>query len=977
MLSKCVLVTSLCSLLLVMYGLLITITKIEENRCKLTYMYEYPQFVRIGFAENDQFPAYGLYAYSEGQLAQNARNMLFRGAPVIFIPGNAGSHKQARSLASVALRKGIDNGLRYHLDYFTVDLNEQYSGLYGGVLNYQVDFVRLCIQRVLSLYKSIPGGPTTVVLVGHSMGGKIAQAVATSPGMAPLINSIVAISSPMDVPVLSLDHYLQNFYNSVNTEWKQNRTVCSSPGKAARLKVEDDYCLAPEGGSRPLDHILLITVGGGIRDTMVHDSLTNSIFGDVHAMTYNVPNVWLSVDHQCAVWCLQFVLVMNRFLYSLLDINNKRVANKFIDDKEIRLKNALFYFKNIKFTESADKLVKNDVMYEDWIEDIRRNFQMTFETGLSRTRVQMIPLNFNPLYRYMKAEVVNLDTENWILGCAATEMGRDMRYCSTATPLYNYSSVLPPTENERQFAQINLHDIKVQNPSWTHLLLKFPKTNEAFKFTVDINNYDDRVLDVQMPKWYSFGQSQLLDDTALGASFYKLRVFGMDSSYQTLAINVDVRSCNVDNPFVVANISVPWTEGFTKYSYYYKKNHSVIYVYAPYDKPSGFNSTNDPVAIDLHLNPSCRYSLSYSQSLSVMMARVVQQFGQWIPAHCVAILLLAIKHQVSVTPDNEDFKCGKLHTALSRSTPFFIVTASRVFTKMVMMFKVLPQPEQYEFSILISVIIHGASLSLLLMSTAAAWAAIVFCGNFVHKILLKIVCLPIPALSSTIVSCIHKFPMVIGGILMSIALASCGSAALICACVVYFIILTKMYESYLEHFVLKTAQRIALKLFGINIRCRGDRKEKPPKTKDETTVPNPGNQSPEAAVQRQEYDNVHTGLIDINFHLPLFLLLIVISLLNFPSFLTWAKHYNLSPSLKPDASLIPSVIIIGSLSVLWQMNVPRNISGYKLLSGFLYIAAVVCIIYCQISLYRLNFIIALTFVVITIHQLVGLKMKNE
>lgn len=977
MLSKCVVVTSLGSLLLVMYGLLINITKIEENRCKLTYMYEYPQFVRINFAENDQYPAYGLYAYSEGQLAQNARNMLYRGAPVIFIPGNAGSYKQVRSLASVALRKGLDNGLRYHLDYFTVDLNEQFSGLYGGVLNYQVDFVSLCIHRVLSLYKSVPGGSPTVILVGHSMGGKIAQAVATSPGMAPLINSIVAISSPMDVPVLAMDHYLQNFYNSVNSQWKQNRTVCSSPGKAARLKVEDDYCLTPEKGSRPLDHILLVTVGGGIRDTMVHDSLTNSIFGDVHAMTYNVPNVWLSVDHQCAVWCLQFVLVMNRFLYSLLDVENKRVANKFLENKNMRHKNALFYFKNVKFMESSEKLVKNDVRFEDWIEDIRRNFQLTFETGRNRTRVQMIPLNSNPLYRYMKAEVINLDTENWIFGCSAIEMDINMRYCSTATPLYNFSSVLPPAENDRQFAEINLHDIKAQNPSWTHLLLKFPKTNEAFKFTVDINNLDDRVLDIQTPKWYSFSQSQLLDDTVLGASFYKLRILGMDNSYQTLAINIDVRSCNAELPFVVANISVPWTDGFTKYSYYYKKNHSVIYAYTPYDKPNGFNSTTNPVSIDLHLNPSCRYTLSYSQSLSVMMARVVQQFGQWIPAHCVAILLLAIKHQVSVTPDNENFKCGKLHTALSRSTPFFIVTASRVFTKMVLMFKVLPQPEQYDFSILISVIIHGASLSLLLISTAFAWAAIVFCGNFVHKILLKIVCLPIPALSSTVVSCIHKFPMVIGGILMSVALASCGSAALICACVVYFIILTKMYESYLEHFVLKTAQRIAQKLFGINIRCRGDRPEKPLKAKEETNDSASGNQSPEAAVQRQEYDNVHHGLIDINFHLPLFLLLILISLLNFPSFLTWAKHYNLSPSLKPDASLIPSVIIIGSLSVLWQMNVPRNISGYRLLSGFLYVAAVVCIIYCQISLYRLNFIIAITFAAITIHQLVGLRINNE
>lgn len=79
----------------------------------------------------------------------------------------------------------------------------------------------------------------------------------------------------------------------------------------------------------------------------------------------------------------------------------------------------------------------------------------------------------------------------------------------------------------------------------------------------------------------------------------------------------------------------------------------------------------------LFVQPTDLYSVcSYSQSLGVMMARIVQQFGQWMPAHCVAILLLALKHQVSVTPDNERFKCGKLHTALSRSTPFFIVTGN-------------------------------------------------------------------------------------------------------------------------------------------------------------------------------------------------------------------------------------------------------------------------------------------------------------
>lgn len=45
--------------------------------------------------------------------------MQFNGAPVIFVPGNSGSYKQARSFASVALRKGIEQNWLKHLDYFT------------------------------------------------------------------------------------------------------------------------------------------------------------------------------------------------------------------------------------------------------------------------------------------------------------------------------------------------------------------------------------------------------------------------------------------------------------------------------------------------------------------------------------------------------------------------------------------------------------------------------------------------------------------------------------------------------------------------------------------------------------------------------------------------------------------------------------------------------------------------------------------
>lgn len=82
---------------------------------------------KIHFRENEKFPRYNLYAYSEGHLTEAARNMKFNGAPILFVHGNSGSYKQARSFGSVALRKGIDNNWGQHLDYFAGKLVFQFN----------------------------------------------------------------------------------------------------------------------------------------------------------------------------------------------------------------------------------------------------------------------------------------------------------------------------------------------------------------------------------------------------------------------------------------------------------------------------------------------------------------------------------------------------------------------------------------------------------------------------------------------------------------------------------------------------------------------------------------------------------------------------------------------------------------------------------------------------------------------------------
>lgn len=165
-----------------------------------------------------------------------------------------------------------------------------------------------------------------------------------------------------------------------------------------------------------------------------------------------------------------------------------------------------------------------------------------------------------------------------------------------------------------------------------------------------------------------------------------------------------------------------------------------------------------------------------------------------------------------------------------------------------------------------------------------------------------------------------------------------------------------MYEDYLEEFVFKTAKIIAKKLFGrgqksknaVEVKEVSKKKEEPAtkplvdeakakdeeeekvlnkmldeameKQKEETLKKNK-----ELALARVEYDGVTEGLSAINFHLPIFLLLVIVALLSIPSIITWAKNYQYSAVLTPDPTLIPATIILIALGFLWQLQTPRNV----------------------------------------------------
>ena len=156
---------------------------VAANSCAMTYMWPNYLAVPVPHAARGTRPSYSLYLYREGRSEGGVDGV--RGLPVLFIPGNAGSGKQVRSLGAQAdtdlaeqagSATGAEAGAAPELDFWAVDFDEELSALSGGDLAAQARFVCKSIPFVLSKYGAAPPG---LIVVGHSMGGIVARLVAS------------------------------------------------------------------------------------------------------------------------------------------------------------------------------------------------------------------------------------------------------------------------------------------------------------------------------------------------------------------------------------------------------------------------------------------------------------------------------------------------------------------------------------------------------------------------------------------------------------------------------------------------------------------------------------------------------------------------------------------------------------------------------------------------------------------------------
>lgn len=236
------------------------------------------------------------------------------GVPALFIPGNAGSAKQVRSMAKEASKYYYQTlGGKNHarkpssrpLDFYSVDFNEEFTAFHGKSLWDQARYVNEAIAYIRSLYSDDRSTtrPTSILLIGHSMGGIVARTIFTLDNFQHgSVDTIVTVATPHAVPPVALDYEATHIYDIITSFWTRGHT-----GEGAALK-----------------NVTLISIMGGTLDTTVSGDAANihSIVPQSHGFTVftsNIPHAWVGCDHLSILWCNQVASAIGQTLVQVAD----------------------------------------------------------------------------------------------------------------------------------------------------------------------------------------------------------------------------------------------------------------------------------------------------------------------------------------------------------------------------------------------------------------------------------------------------------------------------------------------------------------------------------------------------------------------------------------------------------------------------------------------------------------------------------
>ncbi|XP_063174114.1 GPI inositol-deacylase [Candoia aspera] len=899
---------------LVLLGARDMLFQYEENRCSMTYMFDYPEYLKIKLPKkiSRRYPVYELYLYGEGIYAEENRNLILTGIPILFLPGNAGSYKQVRSLGSIALRKAEDIGFKYHFDVFSVNFNEELVALYGGSLQKQTRFVYECIKIILKLYKGHVFAPRSVAVVGHSMGGLVARALVTLKHFKPeLLNFLVTQATPHVAPVLPLDQYITDFYKAVNCNWIQ---------KAQEIR-----------------NLTTLSVAGGFRDYQVRSGLaflprSSSQNCALSVVTTAVPRVWVSTDHLSIVWCKELVLATVRTFFDLIDENTKQISENpkrrilVLNHHFLRNPGKIFEERPESLTELTGALIWIKIKTSKWsYTGYNESDGKYFIFSLSSHRKS---------YTHIYCQNSMLDTNSWIYGCANSTTSK----CLQAVDLTWKAELLPT---------VKIVTLKLQDyPSLTHIVLHIPVVNDN-KFTLDCEFFNEVSRTEQLPvtNLFTFGFSSsktILNSTGL-IHIVELQHFGQ--IYQAFKIFIESK-CQIlkERKPSVYRLHIPWSheDSLTLSQGPLTEISAKLHIAQPE------NDTTVPL-LKIYSSSDCQYEVTVKTSFLQVLGQVIRFHGGTLPMYIISNILLAYRRQLrSLMLTGQ---CSDFVPALTKAAKPYEVEPIAYMIKFLLglsWFKGIRNSE------LDSVTVNNqdvrfpfVSLTLFMFGTGIAYWGGVLLESSIRLLSSLHLVLTRPSGLPSHNSLITRLRFCVAVLMFFLSWTTCGALAIM---MTYF------------HYIFKVINfhsNLRSELSVLNV----SPKNTEPNSDDSKNETGKTYGSEDCLSEARNSSSTPTAtdsIIDsLKMHITVINLLTWIVLLSCPSLIYWLKNIRYHIRLDPDPCRAVAVILIIILGILMNTSTTKVKSSklLKIAVYFPFFFSVAAVVFAPVYLYQMPYFV--------------------
>ncbi|KAF2352129.1 GPI inositol-deacylase PGAP1-like [Trinorchestia longiramus] len=970
---KYLIIGVLCTLQTV--GVYEQLVNIEPNNCIMTYMYETPQYIPIklpaDFSSN--FSRFSLHVYGEGAQASAYKNSKFDGQPVLYIPGSAGSHKQVRSLASVAYRKSLDDDSNVHFDFFTADFSEDLGAVFGPALQEQTDFIAAVLPVIQKLYLTAK----PIILIGHSMGGLVARGVLAAGVPSTTVPLIVTLASPHLYPLLRLDHSLQAYYDKVNVFWALERS---------------------EGGA--VADVAVVSVSGGRNDMLVPTLAAASPFSHVTSVTTAVPGCWTTTDHLSIVWCKQLVLALVRSLFDVFDTRSNSLHSSKTRLTSVFDYHLLSRHSGKRFVSQRHRRQLKFLPSQKWVVKTERQLEHTFPANAPHVYL-LIPAVGSPQNKYHTAviRVRGLDEKEWVFACAAShESGTPS--CSSGMNLSKRGRLLGGTNDASLGKMVEVLLPALVHEGYSHIGVSVPPSEHPVTVSVDIYGEKERRTAVATPRLVSsFKPTVVVQTTTARSLVHNIVLEGLNEPWHSYDLSVmPSTSCAVNTSNGSPHPQL-WVSGYTSSAnaiaphrivgneYVYRLEQDEIAILPSADGNSGTPERGD-LTVQLLLEHSCLYSISVRASLQGTFSRLFLLYGSQVPAFVVCHLLLALAMQLKSVGDQRH--CPPVLASILALTPMLVVPFVKLSAMALKKLEIYNDQQMLTDSGMdlgvLPIFLFLTWMPVTLLLSGGVWVGVLVAGNALYSSVVRVFGASLGAgeiVADLALTGLSKVPAIVAVALLAVAYSTCGALALSLASLYYFVTLFDMYKDYLRKVILKMIPRLqdetppqppaapaAAAATSATSSETNDTAKNPP-AEESSTAPTPTSSSDEVVITRKVVPQSSESLA-LHLHLTLLLLCILASLLQLPTLITWAVRVKNGHSLLPeDPSLYPSITSIAALAVLWQCSPVHERKYYKLVGQVVHFLAVISLLFASMSLYRLPYVVAVALALVALHQLLA------